>query len=120
MTGTPKVVDFGIAKLLDPEADLPAGDPTVTTMRVLTPQYASPEQIRGEPTSTACDVYSLGVVLYELLTGHRPYDVKQKPGPELERLICDVEPDTPSSAISRIVEVQQPDGTTRADHAGVG
>jgi serine/threonine-protein kinase len=68
--GTVKLLDFGIAKLLDPvDAD---ADPTARELRVLTPGYAAPEQIRGEPVTTAADVFVLGVVLYELLTGHRP------------------------------------------------
>ena len=76
--GIPKLLDFGIAKLLNP---LIAGDithdPTATAMRLMTPEYASPEQVQGAPTTPTTDVYSLGVLLYELLTGHRPYRLRQ-------------------------------------------
>ncbi|MCM2255348.1 MAG: protein kinase [Vicinamibacteria bacterium] len=68
--GVPKLLDFGIAKLLDPEAD--GQTTTGHSLRLLTPDYASPEQVRGEPITTATDVYALGVLLYELLTGQRP------------------------------------------------
>jgi serine/threonine-protein kinase len=69
-TGEVKLLDFGIAKLL--EADRPNAEATARDQRVLTPGYAAPEQIRGDPVTTAADVYVLGVVLYQLLTGHRP------------------------------------------------
>src|SRR5438270_720619 len=69
--GTPKLLDFGIAKMLDPDVSTP--EATVTMTRMMTPEYASPEQIRGEPINTSTDIYSLGVILYEILTGHRPY-----------------------------------------------
>ena len=74
--GLPKLLDFGIAKLLHPDTAQPQTEITATALRVMTPEYASPEQIRGETISTATDVYSLGVLLYELLTGHRPYQLK--------------------------------------------
>lgn len=70
--GTPKLLDFGIAKLLDPETDDPHGEITAAGLRIVTPAYASPEQMRGEAATVRSDIYSLGVVLYELLTGHRP------------------------------------------------
>jgi serine/threonine protein kinase len=69
---TPKLLDFGISKLVSPDEDTMQ---TQTEFRALTPAYASPEQIRGEPISTASDVYSLGIILYELLTGKRPYNL---------------------------------------------
>src|SRR5439155_23640374 len=70
--GTPKLLDFGIAKILQPGIESEALM-TMTGVRPMTPEYASPEQVRGEPVTTASDVYSLGVVLYELLTGRSPY-----------------------------------------------
>ncbi len=101
--GTPKLLDFGIAKLLNPEitADTFGNDPakTATAMRVMTPAYASPEQARGETISTATDTYSLGVVLYELLTGTLPYEINTHSLVEIERAICETEPLSPSKAV---------------------
>jgi serine/threonine protein kinase/tetratricopeptide (TPR) repeat protein len=97
--GAPKLVDFGIAKLLDPDW---SGDRTATALRLMTPDYASPEQVRGDPVTPASDVYSLGVLLYEMLTGHRPYRLKKHAPHEIERIICEQEPDRPSTIINRI------------------
>jgi eukaryotic-like serine/threonine-protein kinase len=97
--GEPKLLDFGIAKLLDPRPSL-AFTRTVTEMRALTPEYASPEQVKGESVTTATDIYSLGVVLYELLTGQRPYRLKTSRPDELSRVICEDEPTKPSTAIA--------------------
>ena len=94
--GAPKLLDFGIAKILDP-----ATATDVTVVRPMTPEYASPEQIRGEPITTASDVYSLGVVLYQLLTGRSPYRVATRTPHELSRAITDTEPERPSTVIMR-------------------
>lgn len=100
--GEPKLLDFGIAKRLTPETD-GALDETRTGLRLLTPSYASPEQVRGEAITTASDVYSLGVVLYELLTGRRPSQFSAEPPYDIERAICEQEPERPSVALVRPV-----------------
>jgi len=97
--GVPKLLDFGIAKILDPSAGTGTLDPTLTQFRALTPGYASPEQIRGEPITTASDVYSLGVVLYELLTRHHPYRVAGETAERVAWAVCEVEPKKPSSVV---------------------
>ena len=94
-----KLLDFGIAKLLE-EDDAVAVTATQTGMRVMTPEYAAPEQVRGEPVSTATDVYALGVLLYELLTGRRPYRLGSRVRHEIERAILEDEPTRPSTAVS--------------------
>ena len=99
--GTPKLLDFGIAKVLDPELAVTEIDPTATQMRVMTPEYASPEQMSGDEITPASDIYSLGVLLYELLTGHRPYRLKKRPPHEIARIICEEMPSRPSGSVSR-------------------
>lgn len=94
--GVPKLLDFGIATILSPSAGA-----ETTLVRSMTPDYASPEQIRSEPITTATDVYSLGVVLYRLLTGRSPYPEDTRTPHEFARIICEVEPARPSTAILR-------------------
>jgi tetratricopeptide (TPR) repeat protein/tRNA A-37 threonylcarbamoyl transferase component Bud32 len=99
--GVPKLLDFGIAKLLNPELAPQAIDMTVAGVRLFTPDYASPEQIQGERITTASDVYSLGVLLYELLTGQRPYRVKSRTPEEIGKQVVEAEPEKPSLAVTR-------------------
>jgi serine/threonine-protein kinase len=98
--GSVKLLDFGIAKLLaDASADEPAF--TRTGACLLTPEYAAPEQVYGHAVSMGTDVYALGILLFELLTGTRPYDVRGRRPSEIERLICDEPPMKPSTAVER-------------------
>ena len=95
--GQPKLLDFGIAKLLD--AVTPEESPVATISPVLTPDYASPEQVRGQTVTTATDVYSLGVVLYELLAGRRPFTVRTASLEDIVRNVCEAEAAPPSAAL---------------------
>ncbi len=93
--GNPKLLDFGISRLLD-ETGVESSN--LTLSGAMTPEYASPEQINGSPISTATDIYSLGVILFKLLTGTYPYNIKNKVNGELLREITDSEPQLPSQA----------------------
>jgi Tol biopolymer transport system component len=91
--GTPKLLDFGVAKLLDPGAEK---DAATLTGLVMTPEYAAPEQVRGEPASTAVDVYSLGIILYELLTGKKAQPISGYTPAAIAGAICQSEPVAPA------------------------
>ena len=99
--GQPKLIDFGIAKVLQDsavEVELPA---TAVNTAMLTPEYASPEQVCGRPVGPSSDVYSLGILLYELLTGVRPYQVATLSPAQLEQTVCRSVPADPSDQVSR-------------------
>jgi serine/threonine-protein kinase len=98
--GTPKLLDFGIAKLLASEPGRTVTR-TETALRLMTPDYASPEQVRGDAITTATDVYALGAVLYELLTARRPHQIATYSPLEIERAICYAEATRPSEAVRR-------------------
>ncbi len=100
--GTPKLLDFGIAKLLSTDGLDQTIPLTRPAERLMTPEYASPEQIRGEPVTTATDVYALGILLYELISGRRPFRGANLTPASLERLICEAVPERPSTALGSV------------------
>ncbi|MCW5967896.1 MAG: serine/threonine protein kinase [Blastocatellales bacterium] len=110
--GDVKLLDFGIAKVLLSQPGAEGQTETATGLRPMTPDYASPEQARGEAITTASDVYSLGVLLYELLTGQRPYRFGSRTPQEVDRIISETEPEKPSTAIARTDKVA---GTTEGE-----
>lgn len=95
-----KLLDFGIAKLLNATEEETGPNLTRTGAHLMTPEYAAPEQIKGQGITTATDVYALGILLYELLTGCRPYDGDERSPYEVMQLVCEREPTRPSTAIS--------------------
>lgn len=113
--GTPKLLDFGIAKVLEPGATY--GGLTQDGQRLMTPDYASPEQVRGEPVSTATDIYSLGVLLYRLLCGHAPYRGRNDVPSSLAQAILEEAPSKPSTAITRSGDATANDQAIAASRA---
>jgi serine/threonine protein kinase len=101
--GEAKLLDFGISKLLTPEAS--DATETAADIRMMTPEYASPEQMRGEKITTVSDIYSLGVLLYEILSGHRPFKLKDRPSAEILKIVCEEQPTAPSTAALTAQEV---------------
>ncbi|MDQ3013355.1 MAG: protein kinase, partial [Acidobacteriota bacterium] len=100
--GVVKLLDFGIAKVLTPEQHGQAPLTTRTGLRLMTQEYASPEQVSQKTITTASDIYNLGLLLYELLTGAHPHDLKHRPLHEVVRMICEEEPDKPSVKVARM------------------
>ncbi len=112
--GQPKLLDFGIAKLTDPQGASYAAPATRTQQRLMTPEYASPEQVTGAPVTVATDVYQLGALAYELLTGQRTLQLRDRTAGEVERAICEQEPPRPSDAISRRSDQYDTDALSQA------
>jgi eukaryotic-like serine/threonine-protein kinase len=111
--GQVKLLDFGVAKLLNPSLGGIDQPLTRTELRAMTPEYASPEQIRGETLTTTSDVYALGVVLYELLCGRRPYYLTRGSLQELIEVVCSRQPERPSAVVTR----PMPDAATSSSGA---
>lgn len=109
--GDVKLLDFGIAKFLNPDLAGYTLPMTRTELRVMTPEYASPEQVRGNSLTTASDVYQLGILLYELLTGHRPFTFQTRVQGEIEKIILEQAPEKPSTMISRVEELKESNAT---------
>src|SRR5262249_44854798 len=106
---TVKLLDFGIAKLLQPKMSDAPLERTATAMRMLTPAFASPEQVKGDAVTTATDVYQLGVVLFHLLTGHHPFPAASRV--ELMRMLTSEEPQLASQAVLRRFTKQKIEAT---------
>jgi eukaryotic-like serine/threonine-protein kinase len=114
--GEPKLLDFGIAKLIDPTTST-IPEMTLTFAAVMTPEYASPEQVRVQPMTTASDVYSLGVILYELLTGQRLYQFKSRNPTETARVIAEQGTDAAERGILQIRAIENSTRRSRQPRA---
>ena len=117
--GEPKLLDFGIAKLTSPDWNADTNEATITQFRIMTPEYASPEQLAGEATATSTDIYSLGVVLYELLTGERPHITRGKTPKEIADSVLSSEPPKPSTVrLERSSQAKDETGFKKSDPTG--
>ena len=117
--GEPKLLDFGIAKLTSPDWNADINEATITQFRIMTPEYASPEQLAGEATATSTDIYSLGVVLYELLTGERPHITRGKTPKEIADSVLSSEPPRPSTVrLERSSQSKDETGFKESDPTG--
>ncbi|MFN0124900.1 MAG: protein kinase domain-containing protein [Blastocatellia bacterium] len=105
--GAARLLDFGIARILNPDLAEDTLDPTLTAMRLMTPEYASPEQARGDQVTPASDIYSLGVILYELLAGQRPHRLHNRAPWEIARIINEQNPETPVKALLRLQQASE-------------
>jgi eukaryotic-like serine/threonine-protein kinase len=113
--GVPMLLDFGIAKLLDPGSMGISDNVAKTRQRAFTPDYASPEQLQGKPVTTSTDIYALGVILYELLTGHSPYRPTSSDAlADWIKSVCEDDAEAPSTMIRRVTEITtEPDDAPR-------
>ncbi|MEO1202661.1 MAG: serine/threonine-protein kinase, partial [Pseudomonadota bacterium] len=120
--GEPKLLDFGIAKILGPSLSDQTLVETIDSARLMTPRHASPEQIRGDKITVASDVYSLGVLCYELLSGLFPYELGSARAAEIEQAICDTDPAKPSARLTHSVrsDTQLADDIAAARSARIG
>ncbi len=116
--GEVKLLDFGIAKLLTPDTHDPQA--TATLLGLMTPAYASPEQVRGESITTASDVYALGIILYELLTGQRPYNFANARPDHIAQVICETETERPSARVAHARHTLPAESTTKLRRALAG
>ena len=112
-TGRVKLLDFGIAKLLNPSLAPVDAPLTRLEQRVMTLDYASPEQVRGDALTTASDVYALGVILYELLSGHRPYRTSTRSPEQIVQMVCTQDPERPGGRVGQSETLALADGSER-------